>query len=133
MKNLLILGCGWLGEELAQYYKVKGWQVWVTVRNIDKYHRLKDDGIFALIHDFDQQQDLDLPVEVHFDAVLNSIPASQKNSLMEIQNRFSNVFNSLSAISYNQHVFLSSVGVYPNLTGIYEESYADESLMSTKL
>ena len=133
MKNLLILGCGWLGEAIAQDLKVKGWQVWVTTRNIEKYHRLTDDGIFAIIHDFDQQQTLGLPVEVHFDAVLNSIPASQKNSLTEIECRFANVFDALSAISFNQHIFLSSVGVYPNLTGIYQESYSDELLMSPKL
>jgi len=130
MKNLLILGCGWLGEELARDFKTKGWQVWVTTRSEEKYHRFLNDGISAIIHDYDHQERLDLPVEVHFDVILNSIPASQKNSVDEIQTRFNRVFNSLSAISYDQHIFLSSIGVYPNLTGIYEESYSDERLMS---
>jgi nucleoside-diphosphate-sugar epimerase len=58
MKNLLILGCGWVGEELAYQLKGKGWNVWVTTTTPEKYHRLKNDGIFAYIHDFDRDFDV---------------------------------------------------------------------------
>lgn len=133
MKNLLILGCGWVGEELAYHLKKKGWNIWVTTRTEEKYHRLKADGIFAFIHDFDRDLYLDLPVDVSFDAVLNSIPASQKNSEAEIEHRFSHVFNILCSVNYKKHIFLSSVGVYPDLDGTFNETYQEEELMSPKL
>lgn len=110
MKNLLILGCGWVGEELAYQLKRKGWNVWVTTTTEEKYHRLKNDGIFAYIHNFDRDLDVDLPIDVSFDAVINSIPATQRNSEGEIEHRFSYVFRTLCSINYKQHIFLSSVG-----------------------
>ena len=133
MKNLLILGCGWVGEELAHQLKRKGWNVWVTTTTEEKYHRLKNDGIFAYIHNFDRDLDVDLPIDVSFDAVVNSIPATQRNSEGEIEHRFSYVFRTLCSINYKQHIFLSSVGVYPDLDDTFFESYADEEQMSPKL
>lgn len=133
MKNLLILGCGWVGEELARQLKKKGWNLWVTTRTEEKYHRLQGDGIFAFIHDFDRDLNLDLPVDVSFDAIVNSIPATQRNTEAEIEHRFSHVFNVLCSLNYKKHIFLSSVGVYPDQDGNFDESFVDEELMSPKL
>ena len=133
MKNLLILGCGWVGEELAYQLKRKGWKVWVTTTTQEKYHRLLNDGIFAYVHNFDCDFSLDLPVDVSFDAVINSIPASQKNTESEIEHRFSFVFNALSFINFKKHIFFSSVGVYPDMDGIFDETFVQEELLSRKL
>ncbi len=133
MKNLLILGCGWVGEELAYQLKGKGWNVWVTTTTPEKYHRLINDGIFGYIHDFDRDLYVDLPVDISFDAVINSIPATQRNSEAEIDHRFSFVFNALSFINYKKHIFLSSVGVYPDIDGTFDETFNQEELMTQKL
>jgi len=133
MKNLLILGCGWLGEELARKLMKKGWNLWVTTTNEEKYHRLHNDGVFTFIHDFDRDLYLDLPVDIAFDVVLNSIPATKKNTVVEIEHRFLQVFQTLCSINYKKHIFLSSVGVYPDLDETFYETYNQEGLMSEKL
>ena len=133
MKNLLILGCGWVGEELAQQYLKKGWQVWATTTSQEKYHRLIGDGIFAYTHNFDTDLNLDLPVDITFDAVVTSIPATQRQTIEEIRHRFYHVFNVLSAINYSKHIYLSSVGVYPDEDGVFDETYANEDRMNAKL
>lgn len=133
MKHLLILGCGWVGEELAKLYQSKGWQVWATTTQEEKYHRLKSDGIFAYVHNFDQEKELDLPLEVRFDAVVTSVPATAKNSLEDLGFRFYQVFRALSAIAYDKHYFLSSVGVYPDIDGTFDERYNEEDKLTPKL
>lgn len=133
MKQLLILGCGWVGEELARRYQSKGWQIWATTTQEEKYHRLKSDGIFAYIHNFDEEGTLDLPLEARFDAVITSVPASQKNELEVLEARFSRIFQSLCSIAYDQHYFLSSVGVYPDLDADFDEHYPDEVALNPKL
>ncbi|WP_228384139.1 Rossmann-fold NAD(P)-binding domain-containing protein [Sphingobacteruim zhuxiongii] len=133
MKHLLILGCGWFAEELAKLYQSKGWQVWATTTQQEKYHRLKGDGIFAYTHNFDDEAELDLPFEIRFDLVLNSIPATSKNSIEDLGFRFYQVFKLLSTISYDRHFYLSSVGVYPDIDAIFDESYADEEQMISRL
>lgn len=132
--KILILGCGWLAESFAIHMKRQGHEVWASTTTYEKYHLLKADGIFSFILDFDCgsfPENADLPNQ--FDFVLNSIPASQKNSLTVIENRFSNIKLFFGHITWEKQVFLSSIGIYPDKDAVFDESYADTAELSSKL
>ena len=132
--RVLILGCGWLAESFAIYMKHRGHEVWASTRTYEKYHRLNADGIFSFILDFDKESFPEMSdIPTHFDFVLNSIPASQKNSVAILENRFSNISLFFGHITWSKHVFLSSIGIYPDKDGVFDESYADTTLLSSKL
>lgn len=133
MKKILILGCGWVGEEFAHLQLKNNWQVWATSTNEEKYHRLKADGIFAYIHDFDQETDLNEVELPAFDAVLCSIPATQKNSLEQLEARFNRVKAYLEKVNYAKLIFLSSIGIFPDEDGVFDEDFNDAARMSPKL
>jgi len=114
--------------------KRQGHEVWASTTTYEKYHRLKADGIFSFILDFDCKSfpaKADLPDQ--FDFVLNSIPASQKNSLTVIENRFSNIKLFFGHITWRKQVFLSSIGIYPDKDAVFDESYVDTAELSSKL
>ena len=132
--RILILGCGWLAESFAMHMKHQGHEVWASTTTSEKYHRLKAGGIFSFILDFDYENfpaQVDLPTQ--FDFVLNSIPASQKNSVAILENRFSNIKSFYAHMTWKKQVFLSSIGIYPDKDGVFDESYADTTNLSSKL
>ncbi|GEM_PF-147644 len=148
MKRILILGCGWLAEEFAHQQLKNKHQVWATTTAEEKYHRLKNDGIFAYVHNFDGtiykasnsiESNLEnilaesLKTYDPFDLVLTSIPATNRHTVEELQIRFSNVYSLLSNLEFKQHIFLSSVGIYPDTDGNFDESYNDTALLNPKL
>lgn len=123
--RILILGCGWVGEEVAKYYIEKGDDVFATCTSIEKADNLNAFGCKVAIVNFDDANSIDeFPKE--FDYVLNSIPASSKNTVAEISNRFQNVRNYLSHIRYKKHIYLSSIGIYPDIDFTFDELYAGE-------
>lgn len=132
--RILILGCGWLAESFAIHMKHQGHEVWASTTTSEKYHRLNADGIFSFILDFDCENfpaKVDLPTQ--FDFVLNSIPASQKNSVAILENRFSNIKLFFDHIRWGKQVFLSSIGIYPDKDAVFDESYTDMAELSSKL
>ena len=132
--RILILGCGWLASAFAMEQRLRGHEVWASTTNKEKYHRLKNDGIFSFIANFDHSDFRDsVAIPREFDFVLNSVPASQKNDLATLQNRFLNIQSFLSNLRWNKHVFLSSVGIYPDQDGWFDEKYNERSKLSEKL
>ena len=132
--KILILGCGWLAESFAVQMKHRGYEVWASTTKSEKYHRLNADGIFSFIMDFDCEsfpENVDLPTR--FDFVLNSVPASQKNSIAVLKNRFSNIKLFFDHIIWERQVFLSSIGIYPDKDGVFDEFYDDSAELSSKL
>lgn len=119
--KILILGCGWVGEAFARRMQSLGHEVYATITQEEKYHRLQGDGIFAIKADFDGQWELeDFPIEV--DYVLNSVPAVKRLEKVVLKQRFDQVYQLLSTIRYQRHIYLSSIGVYPDVDGVFTES-----------
>ena len=129
MARFLILGCGWVGEAFAHLAVRQKQEVTVTVTSTDKAQRLQNQGIKALVHDFDQSADLPLK-DLHFDYIVNSIPASKKNTISAVKDRFQNVATALQRLTYQKHIYLSSIGIYPEQSRTFDESFQDETQMS---
>lgn len=118
----LILGCGWIGEAFAQQLLREGNTVYATTTQHEKYQRLRSAGIFAIKADFDADVSVEhFPTEV--DYVLTSIPAVKRLPKDHLVTRFDNVHRVLSGITYKKHIFLSSIGVYPDHNGVFTEAY----------
>lgn len=116
----LILGCGWIGEAFAKQLKARGHEVYATTTQVEKYHRLQADGIFAIQANFDAGVDLgQFPAEV--DYVLNSVPASQRFESAILDSRFQEVTRLLDTLVYKKHIFLSSIGIYPDTDATFTE------------
>lgn len=118
--TVLILGCGWVGEAFAQLLKALGHKLYVSTTNMQKYHRLQADGISVVLADFDQAlHSADFPQQV--DYVLTSVPASKSLQADELAARFQAIYTLLYKVQYKKHIFLSSVGVYPDTDGRFTE------------
>lgn len=129
MARFLILGCGWVGEAFALLAIGRGQKVTVTVTSTEKAQRLRDQGINALVQDFDQSADLPLE-DLHFDYIVNSIPASKKSDVLAVKNRFQNVASALAGLTYQKHIYLSSIGIYPEQSQSFDESFSDDAQMN---
>ncbi len=133
--TVLILGCGWIGEAFAKELQAAGHTVYASTTNMQKYHRLQADGISVILADFDQAGELtDFPERV--DYVLNSVPASKSLKLPELTLRYQRIATLLDKLSYKKHIFLSSIGVYPDKDGYFSESsavLADSNLRRAEL
>ncbi|WP_149914411.1 NAD-dependent epimerase/dehydratase family protein [Sphingobacterium cavernae] len=123
--RILILGCGWLGEEVAKYYTEKGWEVYVTCTSAEKKEYLTSLGLDVAIVNFDEQVSIS-EFLTNFDYILNSVPASSKNSVEEISNRFEHVRQYLANLKFRKQIYLSSIGIYPDRDGIFNEDCKED-------
>ncbi len=132
MAHFLILGCGWVGEAFAKLVVSRGHEAAVTVTSAEKAKRLQDEGINAMVHNFDQSARLPLD-GLHFDYILNSIPASKKSDITTLSLRFEQVADALQCVAYKKHIYLSSIGIYPEQSREFDEYFAVEKEMSEHL
>ena len=101
----------------------QGAELWLTTTSSDKAMRLERLGYQVQVVDFDRElEQWALPIS--FDYVLTSVPATSKFPQDVLEQRFTNVRKLLQRITYRKHIFLSSVGVYPDCDGVMDERYA---------
>ncbi|GHE23232.1 NAD(P)-dependent oxidoreductase [Sphingobacterium griseoflavum] len=114
------MGCGWIGEAFAAKLLREGHEIYATTTDSEKYQRLQAAGIFAIKANFEEEIHLkNFPPEVDF--VLNSIPAVKRLDWARLDARFTAVKQLLIQLRYRKHIYLSSIGVYPDQDGIYSE------------
>lgn len=133
VNTLLILGCGWVGMEVANRYSQQGVEVWATTTDEQKRKRLAGQGINAIRHDFDDPGLLVIPNIDEFSTIIVSVPASRRHTRRQIEERFTRISASLLKFKYGRLVFLSSVGIYPDVTGYYDEGYDQFDRMDINL
>ncbi|WP_437918181.1 NAD-dependent epimerase/dehydratase family protein [Sphingobacterium sp. LRF_L2] len=118
----LILGCGWIGEAFAKRLLEQGYTVYATTTKEDKYQHLSELGICPILADFDKAvRYADFPAQV--DILLNSIPAVKRLEEQVLIQRFDSVHRLISRLAYKKHLFLSSIGVYPDQDGSFAENF----------
>src|SRR5690606_259737 len=120
--SFLILGCGWIGEAFAKKMQKLGHPVYATTTQEHKCQRLRAEGIYAFVLDLDEPiLAKDFPKSIDF--VLTSVPAVRRLDSDTIQDRFDQLVGILDLIEFNKQIFLSSVGVYPDISGDFDESF----------
>jgi len=125
------LGCGWIGEAFANKLMLEGHEVYATTTNREKCQRLQATGISAIVANFDEAIDpTDFPRRVDF--VLNSLPAVKRLDWPLLTARFNTAKLLLQQLAYQKHIFLSSVGIYPDVDGDFTED-TDLDVLDSKL
>ncbi|MDZ7614084.1 MAG: hypothetical protein U5K51_10640 [Flavobacteriaceae bacterium] len=54
LKNIGILGCGWLGQKLARHFNALGHMVYTTNTSIEKSGQMRKGRLFFLFGQFQQ-------------------------------------------------------------------------------
>ena len=125
--KISILGCGWLGEPLAESLLEKGFTVKGSTTTNSKIARLEEKGIEAHL--------LSLDPELHCEdcdsfwnsdlLVLNIPPGRGRDNIVEYHTtQIQSVIERLRTSDIKQVIFVSSTSVYPTLPGVVEESDA---------
>lgn len=126
--KILILGCGWVGEELALTMLSQGYEVWASVTSAEKQQRFVEKGIRCFVYNFDEEEQSVISIPTDFDYVLTSIPASSKHEQEILKLRFYRVYGFLQQLNYQKHIYLSSVGIYPDVSAVFDEFTTGYSL-----
>ncbi len=122
MKNVAVVGCGWLGQPLAVSLLKKKYKVFGTTTSIEKIPDLKKLGIFSFLLDFNKpfiNQELTFLNQVDI-LVLNIPPSKIKgdSSYSEILLEFVKSFPNTIKV-----IFTSTTSVYPDTIEKADELY----------
>jgi len=112
-QTISILGCGWLGKQLAIEFAEKGYNVKGSVTSKDKLAGLKSKRIEPFIVDINV-------LEKNFSSFLEatiliiSIPTKSNEN-------FKKVISKIEKSEIRKVIFISSTSVYPNANGVVTE------------
>lgn len=119
MKDVSILGCGWLGFPLAKHLLKEGFDVKGSTTSIEKVSRLEENGIKADVIDISSE-------ETNFKGFLNVDTLVVAITSKDID-AFKNLVKEIEESRIKNVLFVSSTSVYPSLNReVYEED-ADEN------
>ncbi|MCS3532185.1 NAD(P)-binding domain-containing protein [Chryseobacterium sp. JUb7] len=114
MKNLGIIGCGWLGNHIAERLSNR-YEIFVTTTSESKIEEFKSKGYHTTLVDFpDAQSEMgEWEVVSQLDAIIITVPFSGVRGMqISMKDRQENVLKFLG--DYKGQLFLmSSTGVYP--------------------
>jgi len=118
-----ILGCGWLGTELAHSFLQKGIQVAASSRQESSLKKLQQMGVDAFALDLKENQ-----IEGNFDffnkldVLIITVPAGvRKNPHSSFENKIAPLIDLLKNSPLNRIVFTSSTSVYGKTSGTVDE------------
>lgn len=124
-----ILGCGWLGEPLAESLLEKKYRVKGSTTTESKIPQLSKKGIEAHLLKLNpelQCNDCDSFWESDV-LVLNIPPGRGKDDIIEYHSaQIQSIIDRLKSSEINRLVFISSTSVYPKLSGVVKETDAVE-------
>lgn len=130
MKQLSILGCGWLGLPLAQSFIEKGWAVNGSTTSSDKIEVLKDLGINPFIIELSATE-----VSGEFtkflegsDIVIVNIPPQVKTSDRPFVEKMMNIMPAIRHSSISKLLFVSSTSVYSDEEQVVTERTLREAV-----
>ncbi len=125
MRKLAIIGYGWLGKRLADYFSDH-----YTIYTVNRSNHAESNHIHFTI-DFDSDEEYQTNSDINnSDVVIICLPFSQRTELEILICRFNNIEKYIGA--YKGSVFLtSSTGIYPQDQKLIDETtYPDSELSS---
>lgn len=123
MRDVVIIGIGWLGLELARQFVKRGVRVHGSVRHVDKAHHLANEGFFCCVMDFP----LCAPQPQHaFPNNANWVVLIPPNAKCEYSQTLKPVVQLALEHRCEHLIFTSSTSVYPQAGTFTESSACDE-------
>lgn len=96
MKNIGIIGCGWLGERIAKCLQ-ETYKIFATTTSKQKQLEAMGYYVTPIAFSDDETQDIEIWEDLELlDVIIIAVPFSKKASKQNLQNRVSNIctFNS---------------------------------------
>lgn len=125
-KNILILGCGWVGKITAQLFLKNNINVWGSTTQTDKTDELQSKGISPVFLDFTQHEiaedTLTIIKQNEFDFIIISVPVRRNEDARECLEKFINLNRFLLHFKEVPMVYLSSIGIYESVNGTITET-----------
>lgn len=118
MQNVALLGCGWLGLELATVLVSEGYSVRGSARSERSMQRMQDAGISGFVYEIGQALPLGLVTQA--DAVICAFPLPKSLTNSELEAFAQALRNSVSP--HTQLIFTSSTSVYADRNEQLDES-----------
>lgn len=119
MYRILVVGGGYVGTAVAEYFRSKNQRVWVTTRSKDKAERFRQCGVQAIVCDLTRPETIREVPDVQF--VVIAVAPDSRDELSYRQIYIDGVRNILSPfkqkLSLPFVVYISSTGVYPDVSG----------------
>jgi nucleoside-diphosphate-sugar epimerase len=120
--NVVIGGCGWLGQKVAVEMMHKGHTVYGTFRSSETKQRLIDKNIKGLFYDFSSpNSQISTEIANKTNLVYFALPPLRREEIDfygKVLLHFLTPFNSDCKV-----IFSSSTGVYPQRNGVYDEEF----------
>lgn len=124
MNSLIIIGCGWLGSQVAADFIEKKYRVFGTTTTKNKLPELQARGVIPILMKIHQGKELSLP---DTEAVLIALPPGRGRKRGEYPAKIKALANGLKSKS-SQIIMCSSTSVYKGMHGCVEESDAESNI-----
>ncbi|WP_237276040.1 NAD-dependent epimerase/dehydratase family protein [Tenacibaculum ovolyticum] len=108
MKDVSILGCGWLGKPVAIFLKSKGFKIKGSTTSVDKLTILKEDGIHPFLVDINEV--IEETIQPFLASEILIVAITSKNVL-----GFKSLLKEIEKSPIKKVLFVSSTSVYPSL------------------
>ncbi|MCT4674148.1 MAG: NAD(P)H-binding protein [Prolixibacteraceae bacterium] len=124
INKISILGCGWLGLPLGEFFVKSGFSVKGSTHNLEKINILKDAGIEPFLIDLSPSLNKDADKKFFdSDILIVCIPPKRRADIIEYhQNQMKSLIESIELGSIKKVLLVSSTSVYPNTNGHVDEN-----------
>ncbi|MDO5606873.1 MAG: epimerase [Capnocytophaga sp.] len=135
MKNIGIIGCGWLGIQLAKRLSPE-YNIYTTTTSERKKIDLTTMGYNPIVMQFDDSKICETNKKWEFleqlDVIIITVPFSKQATTETLQNRFENIC--LFIENFKNQLFLtSSIGIYPQVQMQISEKTIEEKLLNPSI
>jgi nucleoside-diphosphate-sugar epimerase len=126
MNRLSIIGLGWLGNQIGEYFMNRNYQIVGTVTSLEKATRLKNKGFEVSVLELEKLESID---STSFDPFLSNVifitipPSANENYADKI---IELIVKIQSANRMAKFIFTSSTSVYGNMAREIDESAATD-------
>lgn len=117
MKNVSVLGGGWLGLPLSEFLSAKGFSVQVSTRSVDRLKTLEEHGLRVYQIDLAKKQFGELEF-YNSEILIVNIPFKDVQA-------YSGLIEVIEQSSITHVIFVSSTSVYGNKEGLISEDDSD--------
>jgi hypothetical protein len=130
--KLAILGCGWLGEKIANHFHQNLWEIFTFNSSTNKKEYFQNKGFQSYQLDFNYKNEDFYGFFDDFEAIVIAVPMSRQESLEQLIILFKNISDLIKNSKAN--VFLcSSTGVYPQKIGLFDEKSFENHELNEKI
>ena len=132
LKNIGIVGCGWLGIRLAQHLTANN-RIYTTTTSEEKAETLTALNFTPSVINFDQAEDIQKNEEwKNLDCIIITVPFPRSKEEKFLERRCQQI-NSFLKGYQNQLFMMSTIGIYLTSEGIVSEKNIDQKSLNTKI